>query len=358
MSSNPELSSILLKTIPWNHENQAIWIGSTIILRRNLNRYNFPSKLPKGETEQVIQTLKKSLGEYSGIEKPHFFAVSELSATDRELMFEHFLFLQGLSAPPNGSGIVIDDQGGFLALINIGNHLEMRTLALSNQLENSWNTLAQIEAKVGSAEGLAFSPKFGYLTSDPSQCGTGLTVNAYLHLPALIQMEQIDSALANSEDDETMVTGMSTDEEQFIGDLVILQNSFSIGMSEESILHAIQIRATKLIGAEKTMRMHLKQEQNVEIKDLISKAYGLMRHSFQLETKDALDLLSLLKLGLALGYITGVTDQILSDLFFKCRRGYFSHLFPALTDPKEINQKRADFLQQELKGVNLSPDLQ
>ncbi len=306
----------------------------------------------------MLQTLKKNLSENSGLEKPHFFAMNDLSATDRELLFEHFLFMRGLAEPPNGSAVVIDDKGSFLALINTSNHLELRTLSLNNQLENGWNTLAQVENKIGTIEGFAFSPKFGYLTADPSQCGTGLTVTAYLHLPALIHTEQIDSALANTEDEEVQITGMSSEEEEFIGDLIILQNSFSIGMSEESILHAIQIAATKLIGAEKTMRLHLKQEQNIEIKDLISKAYGLMLHSFQLETKDALDLLSLLKLGLSLGFVSGVTDQTLSELFFKCRRGYFAHLFPTLTDPKEINQKRADFLQQELKGLALSPELQ
>ncbi len=353
MSSNPELSSILLSSIPWNHENQAIWLGSSLTLRRNLNRYNFPSKMQKMEVDQVLQTLKKSLREDSGIEHPHFFAMNSLSANDRELLFEHFLFLRGLTEPPNGSGVVIDDKGSFLGLINTANHLELRALNISNQMEAAWNTLAQIENRISTKEGFAFSPKFGYLTADPSQCGTGLTVNAYLHLPALIHTDQIDSALANAEEDEVQVTGMSSEEEEFIGDLVILQNNYSIGMSEESILHAIQIAATKLIGAEKTMRQHLKQEQNIEVKDLISKAYGLMLHAFQLETKDALDLLSLLKLGLSLGYISGVTDQILSDLFFKCRRGYFSHLFPNLTDPKEVNQKRADFLQQELKGITL-----
>jgi len=356
MSSNPELSSILLGSIPWNHENQAILMGTSLTLSRNLNRYNFPSKMQKMEGEQVLQSLKNNLLENSGIENPHFFNLNSLSATDRELLFEHFLFLRGMTEPPNGSGIFIDDKGTLLGLINTSNHLELRALNIGNQIEESWNQLAQIENRINEKEGFAFNPKFGALTADPSQCGTGLTVDVYLHLPALIQTNQIDSALANAEADEIQVAGMSTEEEEFIGDLVILQNNYSIGMNEESILHAIQIAATKLIGAEKTMRHHLKEEQNIEIKDLISKAYGLMLHSVQLETKDSLDLLSLLKLGLALGYITGVEDQTLSDLFFKCRRGYFSHLFPDLSDPKEINQKRADFLQQELKNMSLQQD--
>ncbi len=358
MSSNPKLPSALLNTLPWNEEEHSIWIGSSLILRRNLARYNFPSKLQETESAQVLQSLENCIKNAPSMQNGQFFSTSQLSSTDRELIFEHFLFLRGFQEPPNNSGMVIDENGETLALLNTGNHLEIHTLSLTNQWESSWNKLAQIENHIGTAEGLAFSPKFGYLTADPSQCGTGLTVQAYLHLPALIHANQLDSALANTEDDEVLFMGISGDLEELVGDLLILQNNFSIGISEEAILHTVQTAATKLIGAEKTMRSHLKEAQNTEIKDQISKAFGVMVHSFQMETKETLDLLSLLKLGLALGYISGVSDRTLSELFFKCRRGYFSHLFPDEKDPQAIAKKRADFLQEQLRGITLSPDLQ
>jgi len=354
MNPNPELPKALLDTTPWNPEEQAIWIASSLILRRNLARYNFPSKLQGPEVDQVLQTLKNALEQLPELENPHFYSKKDMSNINRELIFEHFLFLKGFQEAPNDSCFVIDDKGSFLALINTSNHLEMHALNLTNQWEDTWNRLTQFENQIGKNHDFAFSPKFGYLTADPAQCGTGLSVCAYLHLPALIHSGQLESAIANTDDDELLFMGLSGNLEELSGDLIIVQNNFCIGMSEEAILHAIQTAATKLIGAEKTMRAHLQKEPNTEIKDLISKAFGLIVHSHQLETKEALDLLSLMKLGLALGYISGISDQKLNELFFKCRRGHLSHYFPELKEAKEIAQKRADFLQQELQGIQLS----
>ena len=90
MSSSPELPSSLVQTIPWNEEEGAIWIGSSLILRRNLAHHNFPSKLSPPEREQVQQDLQNGL---KGMENLHFYHQKELSSADRELVYEHFLFL-------------------------------------------------------------------------------------------------------------------------------------------------------------------------------------------------------------------------------------------------------------------------
>ncbi len=352
---NPEFPDALVHSIPWNKENQAIWVASSLILRRNLARYNFPSKFQGADGDQVLQSLKNALMSSNQLENPRYFAFHQLAHPDRELIFEHYLFSKAYEEPPRGSAMILDDKGEILTLINAGNHLEMRSLSLSPQWGTTWNTLVQMENEIGKSVGFAFSPRFGYLTADPAQCGTGLTIQAYLHLPALIHTNQLQSALANAEDDEILFMGLSGDLKELIGDLIIVENNFTLGMSEEAILHAIQTATTKLIGAEKTMRSHLKEEPNPEIKDMVSKAFGLIVHSFQLETKEALDLLSILKLGLALDYISGISDEKLSELYFKCRRGHLTKLFP---NEPEMTQKRADFLQQELSGITLSADLQ
>ena len=43
----------------------------------------------------------------------------------------------------------------------------------------------------------AFHPEFGYLTSCPTNVGTGLRVSVMLHLPALVITRQIDKVFRN-----------------------------------------------------------------------------------------------------------------------------------------------------------------
>lgn len=348
---NLELPKSIHETTLWNKDPHTIWMGSSLILRRNIGKYSFPSKLSPQDKGQILSTLSPL------IENAPHFKGDDLSKEDHELLYEHFLFLRAFEEDPEGSGFSVDEAGKFLVLFNMQDHLEIRMQSPSSNWEESWNALSKLEDKIGKAQGFSFSPKFGYLTSDPTHCGTGLTICAYLHLPALIRTMQLEKAIENSEDQEVAFSGLSGDLMELTGDIVALQNNYCIGMSEEAIHNAIQNNATKLIGAEKTMRAHLKEEPSAELKDLISKAFGLLVHSYQLDVKEAIDLLSLMRLGLELGEIQNVSEEKLIDLFFQCRRGHLKKRFSDCNTPEEIAKKRATYLQEELAGIRLTSEI-
>lgn len=349
MSLNPNLTASLIGNIP---SSSNIWSATTLTLKRNLARFHFPSKMNSAEIEQSNALLKETLRSLQELE---FFDEKTLSPSDKELIYEHFLFLRGFQQNLSGSGLVIDPKGSLLGLFNGTNHLELRMLCPGGNTDAGWAQLLKVDAALGNKLDFAFSPNFGYLTSDPTGCGTALNVQAYLHLPALIHTNQL-AQLLPKEEDELLVMGLAGNLEELIGDLIILKNDYTLGMTEEAILQSIQTSSAKLVGAEKALRAKLKEKPDLAIKDLISKAYGLLIHAYQLEIKEALDYLSLMKLGLDLGLITGVTDQKMSELFFKCRRGHLSHLFPELAEKtKELEHKRAEFLHKELQGLQLVP---
>lgn len=348
--SETNLPSELLGQATWNQEPQAIWLGSCMVIRRNLSQYNFPSKLSDPEKVQVRSQIQKACAEAL---KLQFFQQNKLSAKERDFLYEHFLFLRGFDETPNESSIGIDEKGQVLCLINGRDHLELRLLNPSSNWEKTWKTLLGLSNQLNLP--FAFSPKFGYLTSDPAQCGTGLTVTIYLHLPALIRTGKLESMLPKIEEVEYM--SLAGDMMEFIGDIVVLQNRYTIGLSEESILHTLQSTASKLIGTEKSLRSQYKSKPEGTLKDLIRKGFGLLVHSYQLEAKEALDLLSLMRLGLALGEVDNTNDPKLSDLAFQCRKGHLIWKYPELNSLEDIAKKRASFLQQELTGIRLTSEM-
>jgi len=203
----------------------------------------------------------------------------------------------------------------------------------------------------------AFSPRFGYLSSDQFLCGTGLTVLIYLHLPALIHTGQLQETLVKQKDEAVIATGMQGTLDEIVGDIIVLRNHFTLGLSEENILQSLHSMTMKLMALEKTLRSHLQQGKNVELKDHVSRAYGLLLHSYQLQTKEALDALSMIKLGLDLGWIEGITDQKLNEIFFHCRRAHLLHSLPEiLVDPAEISRKRTEYLYKQMQGIQLKTE--
>jgi len=336
----------------WEEDKNPIWLGSSLTLQRNLARYKFPPKLSDVEMAKVSILLAETL--QKDLKNSTYFPADKLSPLDKEFIFEHFLCLESFQNPDKGQGFLLDDTGRFLALFNLKNHLQVQWIDTSADILAAWSQLVKIELGIGKTLDYAFSPKFGYLTSDPTLCGTALQALLFLHVPALHHTGQLHEVLGKQTDEDILTMGLEGALDDLVGDFLILKNHYTLGVTEEGLLHALQTNAMKFTLAEKTLRSHLKETGNAEIKDLVSRAYGLLVHSYQLQTKEALNALSLIKLGLDLGWITGISSQTINTLFFKCRRAHLAQILNEKTlDAHDMPHKRAEFIHKALQGIAL-----
>ncbi len=355
MKENNHLPKALLEHIPWEQETNPIWPASSFILHRNINKYFFPPKMNEAHFQQTATILQNSLLRSSILDQPVFLGADLIDATEKEFLFEHFLCLEGFQNTLGGQGFIVDNSSRFLGMLNIQDHLQIQLIDCKGAWEQTWNTISQIENSISETVEFAFSPKFGYLTSDPYFSGTGLVVLAYLHLPALIHTGQLEDTLIKHREEEITATGMQGTIHETVGDILVLRNSYTTGVSEENILHSLHSMAMKLMAIEKALRSHLTPEKSAELKDMVSRSFGLLMHSYQLQTKEAMNSISLLKMGLDLGWIKGVTDQKLTEALFRCRR---AHLLCELEDRQiaaaEIPRKRAEYLHRLMHTIELA----
>lgn len=347
-----KLPQALLEHLPWGPDADPIWPATTFHLRRNLTHHLFPSKLKKPLAAQLLPQLKEALITHSKVVDPAFFAASDLPALDKEYLFEHFLCREGFQHSLEGQGFLLDNSAKFLALFNIQDHLQLQLTECKNELESAWEHLSKIDTALCNALDFAFSPKFGFLTSDPALSGTGLKITAFLHLPALIHNNGLHDALAKQNEQEIEATNMQGSENDYLGDLLILTNRYTLGTSEDKIFYSIHSSAMELIILEKTLRDHLREERNPEMKNQVSRAFGLLKHSYQLQTKETLNALSLMKLGLDLGWIKGVEDMTINEVFFLCRRAHLAYLFRE-DDQSTLPRKRAELIHERLAAMEL-----
>ncbi len=349
MKNNSKLPASLFEHTPWEKTGNSIWPVSTFTLHRNIEKYLFPSKITDKEASQLSDVLQTALLTIKETNQPIFLKAPDISPLDKEYLSEHFLYLEGFQNTQGAQGFFLDQGAQLLGLVNIQDHLQFHLIDSSGEWGKNWELLSRIES--GAAINYAFNAKFGYLTSDPGNSGTGLTIRTYLHLPALIHTGQIQEALLKQEE-EVVATGMDGSPEYFLGDIVVLSNKYTLGLSEETILHTVHLNTTQLIAAEKLIRTHLTQENPLDMKDHVSRAYGLLLHSHLLQTKEALDALSLIKLGIDLNWISGITDSKINEIFFKCRRAHLAYLCAEeISDLQELPHRRATFIHTQLKEL-------
>lgn len=344
---------ILSQKKPWDNNYNNIWLASTITLLRNIEKFKFPAKMGDDRRNQIISLVGKELLSLNLLSNPVLYKAEDLGHLEKEYLMEHFLSSHSFHHASSGEAFIVDDTGLFLTSFNLRNHLQMQIIDCKGELEDTWNRLVKIETTIGKNVTYSFSPKFGFLTADYPQCGTALLISIFLQLPALIHLGRIDETLEKTADESISITGIQGNPTEIIGDILVIQNNYTLGISEENIISSLRTFTTKLQVEENSARNNIRRSDSSDIKDKVSRAYGILVHSYQIESIEALNALSLVKLGVDMGWLTGIGMATLNQLFFKCRRAHLLSQYPEKINQEEIPHKRAEFIHKTLKDMQL-----
>lgn len=353
MSENNESSALQALEAFWKQSTDPIWLATNVKLVRNLSKFFFPGKLSVETRKQVKGLLKNGLTSSPLLDKPQFLNAEKLTPAQKEYLFEHFLCTEGFHQAQQGDGFVIDKSSTFLGVVNVQDHLQLQLLDCKGEIEAAWNKLLKMEIELGKELSFAFNDRFGFLTADPAHCGTGLLLHLFVQLPALIHTGRLQEVLAKKHLDGVGVMGLQGEPERLIGDIVVLYNTSTLGLTEEDIVTQARSILTLLYLEEKNALNTIRNQPSQAIKDAVSRAYGLLKHSYQIETTEALNALSLLKLGFRLDWVGGTSLDQLNSLFFACRRGHLQLQAKADLDQKELLHSRSALLQEGLKELTL-----
>ena len=170
---------------------------------------------------------------------------------------------------------------------------------------------------------------------------------------ALIHTHKLEKILDATQEDALTISGIQGNPNEIIGDILMIQNNYTLGLTEENILSSMRSFITKIISEETNARHQIKRSDSADLKDKVSRAFGILIHSYQIEAIEALNALSLLKLGLEANWISGIDMQKLNELFFTTRRSHLLYDSKEKINQEEIPHKRAEKIHRALKDVKL-----
>lgn len=349
---------LLFPKKPWSNNANPIWLASTISLQRNIEKFKFPGKLSTDRKKQIIalvskEMLSEDLTAGDQLINPSLIKAEDIGLLEKEFLVEHFLSRHSYNQTHAGEGFILDESGTFLATINMRDHIHLQLIDCQGELENAWGRLVKIETALGKNLNYSFLSKFGFLTADPTQCGTALTVTAYLQIPGLIHTNKIEKILNSSQEDSISISGIQGNPNEIIGDILMIQNDYTLGLTEENIISTLRSFISKMIVEEVNARHQIKRDDSPDLKDKVSRAFGILIHSYQIEAIEALNALSLLKLGLEAGWVAGIDPTELNELFFSSRRAHLLNATQEKIIQEEIPHKRAEQIHKALKNVKL-----
>jgi protein arginine kinase len=338
----------------WQQNDGVVKLLSLVTIQRNIDSFKFPGKLTIDQRKQILGILEGELLQIASLDHPKLLPAEGLSPLEKEYLFEHFMGIESLHQAHAGEGFLVDLSGRFLAICNIRNHLQMQIISHSNSIDDSVQTLLDAERKLSQGVSFAFSERYGYLTANPFQCGTALSITSFLQVPALIHAGKLDSLIAACREDGIDVTGIQGDPRSYPGGIILLHNHYTLGVAEQAIISVLRGCVSKVESAELSLQRELAKDDDSSAKDHVSRAFGILNHCYQIETMDALDALSALKLGAGLKWITGVTVSEINALTLKCRRAHLTVQLALDETPDDHAQRRAQFLRKGIEKARLA----
>lgn len=310
----------------------------TYTLKRNYSHSLFPHKQTAEQAQSILQKTLETLQKTPLLENGFFLDGSSLTPSQREALLSHFLFQEESVEQRPYQGLWISPSEKFIVLINFSDHLILHGLDCKHEGYVFWNELHKIDDYLIGALNCAYTPRFGFLTSSFRDCGTALSIKAYLHLPFTYFLDEHQSKTSNFEE--------IANEPFKTPSLTCLSNHFSLGFKEEDLLKLLQKKAQELLQKEHRLKNELGAEEKESIKALIGKSVGILKYSYLLTAPEAFELLSHLKLGASFGWIKNLSHKEINYLIFHVEN-------PPVFHDEDKDKARALFLKERLKNLSL-----
>jgi protein arginine kinase len=339
--STPAESS---KRIGPNEKTDHIVMSSRVRLARNIRGVAFPGWAKKQERIKTLETIRPAVETLRFMAGAFAESMDNLSAMDKQILVERHLISREHAAKNAGSGLVLNKDESLCVMINEEDHLRMQALRPGLQIKEAWNAIDQLDSALEKRLNYAFSASLGYLTACPTNLGTGIRVSAMLHLPGLVLSEQIKLGLA--------VRGLYGEGTEALGNVFQVSNQMTLGETEVDIVERLNKVLLQLIEHEENARASLLEKKAKVVFNHIGRAYGILANAHSISSKETMNLLSLLRLGVDIGLFPGTDRSLVDELFLITQPAHLQKRFSEKLSPEERDLLRADMLRERLRHVS------
>ena len=295
---------------------QGIVLSSRIRLARNLEGYPFP---PLSRPATLADALAILLHRVRQIPESNVLDMYRIHPLEAQLLVERHLISPAFATSQQPRALLLSTDSKLSLMLNEEDHLRLQCLVPGLQIREAWKQACEIEAFLAQELEFAFDDQFGYLTSCPSNVGTGLRASAMLHLPGLAWIQAMDSIFQHVGQLGLTVRGLYGEGSKSLGHLVQVSNQVTLGPSEEEILSRLEAVCQQLIQYESSARQQLMREQRLVLEDRCWRSLAILREARLLESGEALEHLSMVRLGCDLQLLPPVAMAILNELLVRIR---------------------------------------
>lgn len=332
----------------FNKGDYDVVISCRLRIARNLAEFPFPNKLNSESSKSLIDKVKNSF--FSGNElmknEFNFINIESIEDLEKQILFEKNLISVDLVKNRRPRAVIISKDESISIMINEEDHLRIQCLDSKMNLENSFEICKKIDILLEEKIDFAFDKKYGYLTSCPTNIGTGIRASVMLHLPALTMTGYINEILQNVTKLGMTVRGTHGENSSSTGNFFQISNQKTLGQTEASIIENVNNITYHIIDQERNLREELYTRNKIRFEDKIFRSLGTLTNARLLSTEECLKLISDVRLGIDMGIINYITKSVIDDVMLKIQPGFLQKSIDKIISPNERDIIRANVVRK------------
>jgi len=329
-----------------------IVMSSRVRLARNVRDAAFPGWAKKPERVKILEMIRPAVESLPEMKGAFSEAMDNLGALDKQILVERHLISREHAAKSSGSGLVLNREESFCVMINEEDHLRMQALRPGLQLRQAWGAIDHLDSELEKKLDYAFDNELGYLTACPTNLGTGIRVSAMLHLPGLVLGEQINPIIQSVNKLGLAVRGLYGEGTEALGNVFQVSNQMTLGETETTIVERLEKVLAQIIEHEENARQTLLEKKPKVVFNHIGRAYGILANAHSISSKETMNLLSLMRLGVDMGLFPGAERSLVDELFILTQPAHLQKQFSDKLSAEERDLLRADMVRERLKNVS------
>src|SRR6201984_2034325 len=326
-----------------------IVISSRVRLARNLRNRPFPGWAKKAERNSILELIRSHVESLPEMQESFSESLEELAAVDKQVLVERHLISREHAAKGAGSAVVVNRRQTLSIMINEEDHLRMQSIRSGLQLKQAFKLADKIDSALEANLEFAYDPRLGYLTACPTNVGTGMRASAMLHLPGLALSELINQVVQAVSKIGLAVRGLYGEGTEAMGNLFQISNQTARGEKEDEIIARLSKVIETIIDKEHDARQVLIQKKSNTLWDQIGRAYGVLTYAHAMSSKEALNLLSIIKLGIDLGAFPEEKRLPIDELFIDTQPAHLQKTSQQKLNAEERDHLRAQIIRERLK---------
>ena len=326
-------------------ENQIL--SSRVRLARNIKKYPFNKKLTAAIAENMIKEAVDSVINDRSAVKDMFLNLNlhELGQAEQKVFLEKHIVSPEFIKNELPKGLLLTDDTNTGIMINEEDHIRIQTVTPGDSLAEAFDMANHIDDLIEESLEYAFHSEYGYLAACPTNTGTGLRASYMIHLPALEKSGQLKNILPNLSQFGITLRGIYGEGTESMGCIYQISNQTTLGKSERDIIQSLQSITYKVIEQENLLKDNMLNQNKADMENNIYRAYGILAYSRKISAKEAMELLSEIRLG----YLTGLLkkerpEKRIYQIMMEIQPGHLQRAAGQELSEHERDTARAEYL--------------